>query len=116
MGIKDCLYNMDRVKGDTCFLTEGPFDAMRFPSYGIALFSKMVSQRQVKVLMERFKRVFIFFDDEKDAQKDARKLVMNLQALDIQAENSNICKTFSCKDPGSLSDEDAREIERELLA
>jgi DNA primase len=107
--VKETLYNLDNAKDGTAIVVEGPFDAWRIGDGAVATFGVIYTQKQIKLLRERFKRVFIMYDA--DAQEQAWKLAESLSTFNMEV---NVV-TLKIGDPGSMTATEAREIRREIF-
>ena len=108
---KDILYGIDLAKGSSCILVEGITDAWRLGPGAVATFGIKYTESQFALLWERFDKVFIMFDDDKEAVKRAKKLGAELSTVfNIKAE---ICLIKG--DPGSLPQKKADRYKRQLL-
>ena len=105
--IKDCLYSLDKVKGDSVVVVEGPTDVWRLGEGTVATFGVEVSAVQKKLLKD-FKHISILFDPE--AGEEAEKLADDL-ALFSDVE----IVTIKEDDPGELTDRKAKRIMQRLL-
>ena len=106
---KETLYNIDNAKDGTAVVVEGPIDAWRIGNGAVATFGVIYTQKQVKLLRERFKRVFIMYDA--DAQDQAWKLADELSTFNMEV---NVV-TLKIGDPGSMTATEAREIRQEIF-
>jgi len=68
------------------------------------------THEQIRVISNTFKRVAIVFDDEPQAQNQARKLVADLRFRNVDAWNVEIKG-----DPGSMKQKDADELVKNLM-
>ena len=68
------------------------------------------THEQVRVMAQTFKRVAVIFDDEIQAQKQAKKLVADLKFRGIDSWNVKIKG-----DPGSMKQKDADELVKSIL-
>ena len=109
---KHCLYGMDMALSESVLVVEGIADVWRMGIGSVATFGIKYTEAQVLLLYYNFKRIFVMFDQEPQAQAQGWKLTQQLATLGREAENITFDK--DC-DPGDLSDEDARWIMRELL-
>lgn len=74
------------LPGDTspfCVLTEGPFDAARFPRNGLAILGKYLSREQALLVRVRWPRAILAFDAGSDASgamvsKQATEMLMSV--------------------------------------
>ena len=106
---KETLYNLDNAKDGTAIVVEGPIDAWRIGDGAVATFGVIYTQKQIKLLRERFKRVFIMYDA--DAQEQAWRLAEALSTFNMEV---NVV-TLKIGDPGSMTATEAREIRREIF-
>lgn len=107
---KHCLYGIDNVPGDSVVVVEGVTDVWRLGDGAVATFGIKYTQEQVALLL-RFKRIFILFDEEEQAQEQARLLA---KALYSQERHVEIVE-LSGGDPGEMKQEDADGLMNELL-
>ncbi len=69
------LYNLDNCSLDNILVVEGIFDCLRFNGPGVACsFGISFTIEQANLLRERYKNVFILYDEEEKAQEQAEKL------------------------------------------
>ena len=114
---KYSLFNIDKATGDSVILVEGVFDALKLiyasGNYNIvASYGINVKPEQVQLLRKRFKRVFIMFDAEDNAQRRAKDIFTVLTSFGIY------CKMYSLKgfnDAGELDIPTAKLIVNGLL-
>lgn len=107
---KEILFNEDSCK-DSCLVLEGVFDVFRIGSGSVALSGIQYTQRQV-FLLSRFKRIFILFDPEEQAQIQAIKLSKDLSFCSSSVE---IIKVETDLDPGNYLDKDVKYLKRFLF-
>ncbi len=107
---KNILYNLDNCRKDTIVVVEGFFDVMRIGDDCAATFGVEWSIEQFIILKERFKRIFIMYDNEKEAQDRAIKLTIGLDAFGKDVEIFKLDRG----DPADLSPGDALHLRREL--
>jgi len=108
--LKDLLYNVENCSGDAVLVVEGAFDVFRLGDDSLALFGVGFSNRQVNLLIHRFKRVVVLFDT--DAEKQAAKLTQLLSGAGIETK----WVVLPSGDPGDLSQEEADQLKGELLS
>lgn len=109
---KSVLYGIDQAwehGRDGVIVVEGPIDVWRFGFGAVSTFGTQFTKSQVG-LLNRFRKVFIIFDPEKEAQKSANKLARQLVNCDI-VEVIDLVTS----DPGDLAQGEADEIKKELL-
>ena len=112
--VKSTLFNLDNCKSDKVILTEGAFDVLRFDGNAICSFGTSITQEQIGVIADRFKKVFILFDNEIDAQKKARKYGLELSSLGVDVEVVNAYEDFGKNDMGDCTPEEIQMIKSEL--
>lgn len=108
---KETLYNLDNATGDTAVVVEGPTDAWRIGDGAVATFGVIFTEKQVKIIRERFKRVFIMYDSDRQAQAQAQRLACLLASFNLSVNNV----ALSWGDPGGLSHTDAKHIRKEIF-
>lgn len=114
MNPKDLFFNMDNSNHSSVILVEGPMDCVRMGDDCICSFGTGVKQSQQEMLAERYKTIFIAFDDEPEAQAKARHLGNNLTSLGVDVEIVNFCKDYGVNDPGDMRESMVREVKKEL--
>lgn len=109
---KDILYmHPDRPDSRTGIVVEGVTDAWRLGWPAVATFGIEFKMTQVLRLAERFDRLFILFDRETQAQKQARMLAVKLRTLGREVHIEQILDG----DPGSMNQDDADHLVRQLI-
>ena len=111
---KDIFFNLDNSTEDYVMICEGAFDVMKMGQNCICSLGTNVTPEQELFLKEHYKKVFICFDNEYEAQEKARHLGRNLASLGMEVEVVNICSPFNKNDPGELSYDEVIEIKKEL--
>lgn len=115
---KECLFNIDNCRDKTAVLTEGAFDVIRLggetASDFFCSFGTELTQAQVKIIAERFDKVFIMFDNEPEAQAKARKFGMQIASIGVDVEVVDAYSEFNKNDGGELSDDEVKIIRKEL--
>lgn len=109
MNVKECLYGLDKVEGDSIVVCEGITDVWRLGPGSVDTFGIQVKHAQVE-LMKRFENIFICFDTETEAQKQARKLADQLQCFGRHIE----LLSLDCNDPAKMNQADADELMKQL--
>lgn len=111
---KHTLFNLDNCKGKAVILTEGAFDVLRLGDDAICSFGIELTETQINIIKDRFEKVFILFDNEVQAQKTARKFGIELSAIGVDVEVVDAYSDFGVKDGAELSNEQVKEIKKEL--
>lgn len=107
---RELCYNLDSQK-DSVVLVEGIFDVWRLGDKACAVLSTQFSKEQIfKIIKKKFKRIFIIFDSEEQAQEKARKLG---DILSTSCDSVEVIDIGS-GDPGDLSEDDAKYLMMEL--
>ena len=105
------LYGLDKAKkGDTCILVEGVTDVWRMGPGSVSCFGIATQTSQITLLAENFTRVFVMFDDDPQARREADKIGSNLSVLGVEVE---ICVIDG--DPAELPQATADEYRAELF-
>jgi hypothetical protein len=112
--IKELFFNIDNCKSDTVVLTEGAFDVLRFDGNAICSMGTELTESQINLLASRFRKIFILFDNEPEAQKKARKFGLQLSSIGIDIEVVNAYEDFGKNDMGECSREEIESIKKEL--
>ena len=112
--IKELFFNIDNCKSDTVVLTEGAFDVLRFDGNAICSMGTELTESQINLLASRFRKIFILFDNEPEAQKKARKFGLQLSSIGIEIEIVNAYDDFGKNDMGECSREEIEIIKKEL--
>ncbi len=112
---KHILYGHPSVwEKEGCICVEGVFDVWRLGERAVATFGIKYTTPQINVLAKTFKKVAVMFDVESQATKQAEKLVSELRFRGVDASCVYL-ETKNGKDPGSLSEDEAREIVEKLI-
>jgi len=112
--IKDYAYNLDNCKGDKVIVVEGVFDCLKLGDGCCSLFGISVKDKQLKLLADRYKEVYILFDSEPSAQESAEVCVNKLRSLGVDAYNVYV-EGIDGKDPGDMTREEVIEVRKEIL-
>lgn len=108
--VKDCLYGIDKVPGDSIVVTEGVTKVWRLGPGSVATFGALTSDAQVKLLIS-FKKIFILFDEDRAGQDGAAELAWKISVFGLLP----IIITVGIKDVAELSNADARGLMKDLL-
>ena len=111
---KSILYNLDNCQHETAVLTEGAFDVMRLGDDFFCSFGTELTQSQISIISQRFKKVFILFDNEKEAQLKARKFGLQIASIGVEVEIVDAYGDFNKNDGGELNKEEVDKIRKEL--
>ena len=111
---KHTLFNLDNCNKKAVILTEGGFDVLRFGDNAICSFGIELTETQINIIKDRFEKVFILFDNEVQAQKTARKFGIELSAIGVDVEVVDAYSDYGVNDGAELSDEQVKEIKKEL--
>lgn len=111
---KSIFYNLDNCKNDVAVLTEGAFDVINFGDDFFCSFGTELTQSQISMIKDRFKKIFILFDNEKEAQEKARKFGLQIAAIGVEVEVVDAYSDFNKKDGGELTQEEVNIIREEL--
>lgn len=96
----------------TAIVVEGVFDVWRLGHAAVATFGIKYKMEQVLEIAKNFERIFILFDPEEQAQKQARSLLIKLRTL---KKETYLEKITNAKDPGSMNQDDADHLVCELV-
>lgn len=107
---KETLFNIDNAKKN-CIVCEGCMDVFRLGDGCVALNGVNYTRQQL-LLLSAFKRIFILFDPEEKAQQQARNLAL---ALSSCVSNVEVINLGINRDPGDLTDQEAKELKNELI-
>jgi len=108
---QETLYGIDDCKKDTVLIVEGITDRWRLGENTVATFGIEWSPAQARMIANRFKKFFIIFDDEEQAQEKALSLYHYLTARNLDGE---IVTLNTGGDPGELTDKAAKELKGDL--
>ncbi|MBU2685839.1 MAG: hypothetical protein KKF27_21570, partial [Gammaproteobacteria bacterium] len=112
---KHILYGLDQAQGvQTAIIVEGPIDAWRLGPGTVATFGIEYTISQVKLLAERFSKLFVLFDNDPQAQAKGEQLALELHSLGKDALLVELPEAGS-NDPGGLSPEEAQALKKDLL-
>ncbi len=114
MNPKDTFFNLDNCRHDEVVLTEGSFDVMRFGDDWMCSLGTQLTQNQLRILSERFKKVYIMFDNEPEAQEKARLFGMQIASMGLEVEVVDAYSEFNVNDGGDCNAEQVLKIRKEL--
>lgn len=107
---KEILYGLDEVPGREAILVEGITDVWRLGPGAVAGFGIEMKQSQILLLAEKFSKIYVMFDDDPQAIKEAREIAYNLAMVGTDTE---LC--FIKGDPGALDQATADKYVRQLI-
>jgi len=108
---KHILYGLDHITERRCILVEGVTDVWRIGYGAVSSFGISWTKQQALLLAEKCDQIFIVFDAEKEAQKQAEKLGVMLSGFGVEIEIINI----GSGDPGEMAQKDADSLKKSLL-
>jgi DNA primase len=109
---KSIIYGLQEYWEDVGICVEGPTDVWRLGKHAFAVSGIQYTYAQVKLISQIFKRVWVVFDPEPQAQRQANKLVAELRFRGVEANNIIL---DAGKDPGSLTQKEADNLVSKLL-
>lgn len=112
---KEILYNLDNCNEKYIIIVEGVFDVFRLGDNSASTFGMEYSHKQISILAENYETVIIMFDNEKQAQKQARKLGAELSMLGVDVRIDTYLQECGVKDAGELSAKQVEEYKSRLL-
>ncbi len=107
---KHILYGNQTAWRDVGICVEGVTDVWRLGDASFATCGIEFTDRQVRLIAKRFKKVFVLFDDEVQAIAQADEMVSELLFRGVAAERITIKG-----DPGAMSQDDADALVRFLI-
>ena len=110
---KKIFFNLDNCYEKSIALLEGPFDVLRFGDNGICGFGITLTKTQLLYLSERFKKIFIIFDNQNTAKKKAREYGMLLSGHGLEIFQVDI-SDYNVKDIGELSPYKVKQLKKKL--
>jgi len=106
---KHTLYGLDQCSRTHGLVVEGIFDVWRLGPGAVATFGIEFTKQQVCLLVDRFARVTVVFDDDRQAIKQARKLQAELEIFGVPTD------IIRCAgDPDTFSDAELDEIRQHV--
>jgi DNA primase len=108
---KHILYGKQEEWGNVGICVEGITDVWRFGPKAFATFGIEYTRQQMILMANTFKKVWIAFDDDPQAVKQAKKLAGQLCFCGILAEVVSIIG-----DPGSMDQKEANQLVKDLIA
>jgi len=108
--LKHCLYGLEKVKGDSIVICEGPSDVWRLGPGAVCTFGTGFSLEQLE-LLKPFKKRYIYFDEDEAGFKAGAKLAHALNAF----KGENYIVAVNGGDPGSLTQKEADEFMKDII-
>jgi hypothetical protein len=107
---KHSLYGLDKVRGNAVVVTEGVMDVWRLGPGAVATFGIKWTAQQL-LLLAGFKRIFLLYDPDPQAIKQADQLAYELGCMGRDVEVFEM----DGGDPAELAPDDARALMRQFL-
>lgn len=107
---KHILYGEQKMWGDVGICVEGVLDVWRLESSSFAVLGVGYTKEQVRLISQLFKKIFILFDPEPQAQQQAKKLQQELLFRGVET----YVYTDLPSDPADLSQDDVDHLLKEL--
>lgn len=104
------VYGLDQAKGEACIVVEGIADVWRLGPGAVCCFGIAFTLAQINMLADKFKTVYVLFDAEEQAQKQAREMAVLLSARGVNVELLEL----EHGDPGEMTQKEADELMEEL--
>lgn len=110
MDHKDSLYAIDLTKNRKCVVVEGAADVWRLGPGAVGTFGTAFKTSQARMLASNFDTIFVMYDMEPQAQKNALNLCNMLASVGKAVENLGLPEG----DPGEMCQDDADSLMRDL--
>lgn len=107
---KHVLYGKQGEWGDVGIAVEGITDVWRMGVHAFSTFGIAFTHRQIRHMAKHFRRVIIIFDEEPQAQKQAKTLQAELKVRGVEA----IIETVQT-DPADLGEAEAKNLLRKFI-
>lgn len=108
---KSIFYGIDQIKGDTVAIVEGVVDKWRMGEGFVASLGKNITEHQIRLLL-KFKRVFWLLDcNDPRSREFAVKAANSVSSYGVECI---IFDMMNGKDPGELTDQEVKEVRREM--
>lgn len=111
---KHILYGLQQFWGISGICVEGPTDVWRLGPKAFGVSGIQFTSFQIREMARTFKKIFILFDNDIQAKKQAEKLRIELRFRGVKTEIIYI-EDFNVSDPGSLNQDDANYLVKELI-
>ena len=111
---KHIVYGADNAlgRGKTAVVVEGVADVWRLGAGAVCTFGIKYTTKQINLLARLFNNVIILFDNEREAQIQAKKLAYALSALETR---TLIAQIDNKKDPGEMEDQEASDFMKNIM-
>lgn len=107
---KHIIYNIDNCKGNTIVLVEGVFDCWKLGDGVGATLGTSMSEEQINFIIRRYNKAILLFDNEEEAQNRAATYGSLLsKMIEVELYNPEFIH-----DPGSYTEEETKEVRKEL--
>lgn len=110
ISLKSILYGKQECWKETGILVEGPTDVWRMGTSSFAVSGIKYTNQQIREIFRVFKRVAVMFDNDPQAKLQATKIVAELRFRGVDAFKVDIER-----DPGSMKQEDADYLVKQLI-
>lgn len=107
---KHILYGNQQKWGDIGIIVEGVFDVWALGDNAAATLGIEYTTQQVKAIAAHFKKVFICYDPEPQAIKQAKKLAARLSFIGVEAKQVTLLK-----DPAEMSVKERKNFVNSLI-
>lgn len=107
---RDTLYNLENARSQTVIVVEGAFDVWRIGDDCVATMGTKYTSAQVR-LLSAFRRVFVLYDAEEEAQRNAENLCKDLNTLVSEVVRLQLPHG----DPADLSPGDAKHLRKQVF-
>ena len=108
---KDILFNLDNCNSDRVIVCEGVYGCFRVGDDSCATFGISFKTTQILELHKHFKKIFVLFDLEPQAQEKAKELCKRFALLGGTAINI----TLDSGDPADQKPDDIIALKKDLL-
>lgn len=110
LDIKDTVYNIDHSKGQDVLIVEGVTDVWRIGDDCVGTFGVKYTPQQVLTLSQ-YRRCFVLYDTEEEAQRQARQLCNDLSTV----VNDVIRLELDKGDPAEMSEDDVKSLRKQIF-
>lgn len=109
---KNILYGIDEIKHREGILVEGVFDAWRIGiGTAVCSFGIKLTNEQIELIQERFDRLYILFDSEPEAQRQAKRISRLLRGLGVISYQIDL---ETGDDPGAMTNTQLVNFRKEM--